>query len=71
MVLSPRLARFAREYPDVVLGVTTTELGRVDLGGAGFEAGIHLGHFLQRDMVAVRVSKEQRGAIVGAPAYFA
>ena len=36
MVLAPKLGRFAREYPDVVLDVTTTEEGRVDLVGAGF-----------------------------------
>jgi DNA-binding transcriptional LysR family regulator len=71
MVLAPKLGRFAREYPHVVLDVTTTEEGRIDLVGAGFDAGIHLGEFIERDMVAVRVSKEQRAAIVGAPSYFA
>ena len=71
MVLAPKLGQFAREYPDVVLDVTTTEEGRLDLVGAGFDAGIHLGEFIERDMVAVRVSKDQRAAIVGAPGYWA
>jgi DNA-binding transcriptional LysR family regulator len=71
MVLAPQLARFARECPDVVLELTTTEESRVDLVGAGFDAGIHLGEFVERDMVAVRVSREQRAAIVAAPSYFA
>jgi DNA-binding transcriptional LysR family regulator len=71
MVLAPKLGRFARDYPDVVLDVTTTEEGRFDLVSAGFDAGIHLGEFIERDMVAVRVSNEQRAAIVGAPNYFA
>lgn len=70
MVLAPKLARFAREYPDVTLDVTTTEEGRVDLVAAGFDAGIHLGEFIERDMVAVRVSPDQRAAIVAAPDYF-
>ena len=35
-----------------------------------FDAGIHLGEFIERDMIAVRVSADQRAAIVGAPAYF-
>ena len=69
MVLAPKLGRFARDYPDVILDVTTTEEGRVDLVSAGFDAGIHLGEFIERDMVAVRVSGEQRAAIVGAPEY--
>ena len=71
MVLAPKLGQFARDYPDVVVDLTTTEEGRVDLVGAGFDAGIHLGEFIERDMVAVRVSKDQRAAIVGSPVYFA
>ncbi len=71
MVLAPRLDRFSREYPEVVLDITTTEEGRVDLVKSGFDAGIHLGEFVERDMVAVRVSKEQRAAIVGTRGYFA
>jgi DNA-binding transcriptional LysR family regulator len=63
MVLAPKLGQFVRDYPDVVLDVTTTEEGRFDLVGAGFDAGIHLGEFIERDMVAVRVSNEQRAAI--------
>ena len=71
MVLAPKLAQFAREFPDVQIELTTTEESRLDLVGAGFDAGIHLGEFVERDMVAVRVSGEQRAAIVGAPSYFA
>jgi DNA-binding transcriptional LysR family regulator len=71
MTLSPKLARFARDYPDVVLDITTEDDSRRDLIAGRFDAGIHLGEFLQRDMVAVRVTGEQRAAIVGSPAYFA
>ncbi len=70
MVLAPKLGQFALDYPDVLLDVTTTLETRVDLVGAGFDAGIHLGEFLQQDMVAVRVSGDQRAAIVGSPEYF-
>ncbi len=62
MVLAPKLAQFARDYPDVLLELTTTEESRLDLVCAGFDAGIHLGEFVERDMVAVRVSGEQRRA---------
>ena len=71
MVVAPKLARFAARYPDVVLDVTTTAESRVDIVAGGFDAGIHLGEFIERDMVAVRVSADQRAAIVGSPAYFA
>ena len=71
MVLAPKLGQFARDYPDVVVDLTTTEEGRFDLVSAGFDAGIHLGEFIERDMIAVRVSMEQRAAIVGSPGYLA
>lgn len=70
MVLAPKLGPFARAYPDVVLDVTTTNEMRLDLVAGHFDAGIHLGEFIERDMIAVRVSADQRAAIVGAPAYF-
>ncbi len=68
-VLAPKLGQFARDYPDVVLDVTTDE-ARVDLVAAGFDAGIHLGEFIQRDMIVIRVSQDLRPAIVGSPRYF-
>lgn len=71
LVLAPKLGAFASRYPDVVLDVTTTDETRVDLVAGRFDAGIHLGEFIERDMVAVRVSRDQRTAIVGAPGYFA
>ena len=70
MTVSPKLAKFTRDYPDVVLDITTEDDSRRDLISARFDAGIHLGEFLQRDMVAVKVSGEQRAAIVAAPSYF-
>jgi len=70
VVLAPKLARFTRDYPNVVLDVTTTAVPRVDLVAGGFDAGIRLGEFIERDMIAVRVSRDQRAAIVGAPRYF-
>jgi DNA-binding transcriptional LysR family regulator/antitoxin (DNA-binding transcriptional repressor) of toxin-antitoxin stability system len=71
MVLAPKLVSFARRFPDIVLDVTTTQEGRTELVAAGFDAGIHLGESIQRDMVAVRVSRDHRLAVVGSPDYFA
>ena len=71
MVLAPKLVAFARRFPDIVLEVTTTQEGRTELVASGFDAGIHLGESIQRDMVAVRVSRDQRLAVVGSPDYFA
>jgi DNA-binding transcriptional LysR family regulator len=71
MVLAPKLVSFNRGFPDIVLEITTTQEGRTELVAAGFDAGIHLGESIQRDMVAVRVSRDQRLAVVGSPEYFA
>jgi DNA-binding transcriptional LysR family regulator len=70
IALVPKLARLAREYPDVVLDITTDN-SRVDLVAGGFDAGIEIGEFIQKDMVAVRVSADLRAAIVASPKYFA
>jgi DNA-binding transcriptional LysR family regulator len=67
MVLAPNLVEFHRQFPDVVLEVATTQEGHTELVAAGFDAGIHLGESIQPDMVAVRVSRDQRLAVVGSP----
>src|SRR3954454_15942304 len=40
-VLAPKLARFAREYPDIVLDVTTDD-SRMDIVAGGVVEGLHL-----------------------------
>jgi DNA-binding transcriptional LysR family regulator len=69
MVILPRLAAFARSYQEIVLEVTTSN-DAVDLVADEYDAGIQLGEFIQRDMIAVRVTKEMRLAIVGSEGYF-
>jgi len=70
MVLLPRLRAFAETYPDIVLDVVTVT-GPVDLVAGEFDAGIQLGEYIQKDMIAVRVTPELRLAVVGSPRYFA
>jgi len=69
MVLLPKLAQFARAYPEIVLEVTSSN-DPVDLVAQQYDAGIQIGEFIQRDMIAVRVSKDMRLAVVGSPEYF-
>lgn len=69
MVMLPRLAAFAEAYPDVLLDVATVT-GPVDLVAGEFDAGIQLGEYIQKDMIAVRVSPDLRLAVVGSPGYF-
>jgi DNA-binding transcriptional LysR family regulator len=69
MVILPKLARFARRYPEVTLEVTSSN-DPVDLVAGEYDAGVQLGEFIQRDMIAVRVTSEMRLAVVGSPEYF-
>jgi DNA-binding transcriptional LysR family regulator len=69
MVLLPKLAQFARRYPEIVLELTSSN-DPVDLVAGEYDAGVQLGEFIQRDMIAVRVTREMRLAVVGSPQYF-
>ena len=69
MVILPKLAQFARAFPEIVLEVTSSN-DPVDLVAGEYDAGVQLGEFIQRDMIAVRVTKEMRLAVVGSPKYF-
>lgn len=68
-VLAPKLGRLHREYPEIVLDITTDN-SRRDIVAGGFDAGIHLGEFIEKDMIAVRLTPDHKPAIVGSPDYF-
>ena len=68
MVLLPRLRAFAEAYPDIVLDIVTVT-GPVDLVAGEFDAGIQLGEYIQKDMIAVRLTPDLRLAVVGSPRY--
>jgi DNA-binding transcriptional LysR family regulator len=68
-VLIPKLAKFVRAYPEIVLEITSSN-DPVDLVAGGYDAGVQLGEFIQRDMIAVRVTQEMRLAVIGSPKYF-
>jgi DNA-binding transcriptional LysR family regulator len=69
MVILPKLAQFAQSFPEIVLEVTSSN-DPVDIVAGEYDAGIQLGEFIQRDMIAVRVTTELRLAVVGSPKYF-
>src|SRR5262252_3645214 len=68
-VIAPKLGELIRRYPDIILDVTTDD-SRRDIVADHFDAGIHFGEYIEKDMIAVRVSPDHRPAIVGAPGYF-
>jgi DNA-binding transcriptional LysR family regulator len=69
MAILPKLARFNRTCPEIILEITSSN-DPVDLVAGEYDAGVQLGEFIQRDMIAVRVTKEMRLAVVGSRGYF-
>jgi DNA-binding transcriptional LysR family regulator len=69
MLISPVVARLARDYPHVTLDVRTVEWPG-DLED-GFDLGIQLGEDVAQDMVAVALTPPFTTAVVGSPSYFA
>ena len=68
-VLAPKIGEFVRRYPDIVLDITTDD-SRMDIVASGFDAGVQFGEYIEKDMIAVRVSPDLRPVIVGLPGYF-
>jgi DNA-binding transcriptional LysR family regulator len=69
-VFKPILARFLAEYRDIRVEICLEE-ALSNVVAEGFDAGIRLGHALEREMIAVRVSVDQRLTVVGSPEYLA
>ncbi|MFL6352359.1 MAG: hypothetical protein ACJ74Z_10995 [Bryobacteraceae bacterium] len=42
----------------------------MDIVAGGFDGAIHFGEYIEKDMIAVRVSPDQNPAIVGSPSSF-
>ena len=69
-MLWPRLAKLLRAYPDIKVEIVI-DYGLIDIVAERYDAGVHLGEQVARDMVAVRIGPDMRMVVVGAPAYFA
>jgi DNA-binding transcriptional LysR family regulator len=70
LVMLQALPAFRKAYPDVTIEIDVNDAS-VDLNERQFDAGIRIGEFIERDMVAVRLTPDFRWLVVGAPAYFA
>lgn len=70
VAVRPWLSGFLAAHPRVTLELSLDN-GLSDVVAAGFDAGIRLGHALQRDMIAVLLGGPQRRTVVAAPSYLA
>src|SRR3984957_9821653 len=58
MVLLPKLAHFARTYPEITLEITSSN-DPIDLVAQQYDAGVQIGEYIQRYLIYVRVSREK------------
>lgn len=69
-IIAPRLGRFHKTHPDVVLDIVIDD-GLSDIVAGGFDAGIRVGGRLQKDMIAVRLTPDVKLLAVASPQYLA
>lgn len=68
LVFKRLIAPLRHKYPDLHLDLSLND-GIVDLVKDGFDAGIRLGHAVEQDMVAVRISPDLDWSVVASPAF--
>lgn len=69
-IIAPRLGRFHKLHPEVVLDIVVDD-GLSDIVAGGFDAGIRVGGRLQKDMVAIRLTPDVPLLAVASPEYLA
>ena len=70
LVIMPVLPEFRRACPDVKIEIEVDDAS-VDLAAGRLDAGIRIGEFIERDMIAVRLTPDFCWRVLGAPSYFA
>jgi DNA-binding transcriptional LysR family regulator len=68
-VIEPILPAFHRAWPELKVEITIED-SHASIVADGHDAGIRIGEFIDRDMVAVRVSPSFSWLVMGAPSYF-
>ena len=67
-IIAPRLGRFHRAHPDVVLDIVIDD-GLSDIVASRFDAGIRVGQRLEKDMIAVRLTPDVKMLALASPDY--
>jgi DNA-binding transcriptional LysR family regulator len=67
-IIAPRLGRFHRAHPDVMLDIVIDD-SLSDIVGGRFDAGIRVGERLEKDMIAVRLTPDVKMLAVASPDY--
>jgi DNA-binding transcriptional LysR family regulator len=67
-VIGPIVARFAAAYPEIGLDISV-EVGRKDIVGERFDAGVHPDESIAQDMIAIPIGGQFRFSTVASPDY--
>jgi DNA-binding transcriptional LysR family regulator len=67
-LIHPVLPTFRKRHPRVDVEVVFEDR-RVDIVAEGYDAGVRLSEYVERDMVSVRLTEPFRFIVVGAPGY--
>ena len=68
-VLWPKLSRVLQDYRDIKVEIISDN-GFVDIAAQGLDAGIRLGESVEKDMIAIRIGRDQRLVPVASTTYF-
>ncbi len=66
----PLLASFAAANPEVTIDILVSD-EEFDIVAAGYDAGVRLGEVIEKDMIAIPITGNQREMVVASPAYLA
>lgn len=66
--LWPKLKKLVKQYPDISLELTS-ENRRIDIAKEGYDAGVRVGNLVEKDLIAVPISKEIPFRLVASPEY--
>lgn len=69
-IIRPVLPVFRKNNPRIEVELVFDD-ARVDIVAGGFDAGIRLSEFVERDMISVRLTEAFRFVVVGSPGYLA
>ncbi|MGE0313760.1 MAG: LysR family transcriptional regulator [Lautropia sp.] len=69
-LIAPRLGRFHRAHPEVVLDIVVDD-GLSDIVAGRIDAGIRVGGRLEKDMIGVRLTPDLKMIAVASPRYLA
>lgn len=69
MILWPKIANFLEDYPEINVELNV-DYGLIDIVKQQFDAGVREGDLVPKDMIAIRISADNKMVVAGAKNYF-